>query len=59
MTRVLRGHGFEVETAGEAEEGWRRYEQSQFDVVVLDIVMPGQDASCAKPSAAAIPSRPC
>ena len=39
----LRGHGLEVESASDAREMDARLAQSRFDLVILDLMMPGED----------------
>ena len=39
----LRGHGLEVESASDALEMDARLAQSRFDLVILDLMMPGED----------------
>ena len=43
LSRTLLAAGMHVHTAGDAEEARRRLAEHRFDVVVLDIVMPGED----------------
>ena len=39
----LRGHGLEVESVSDAREMDARLAQSRFDLVILDLMMPGED----------------
>ena len=39
----LRGHGLEVESASDAREMDVRLAESRFDLVILDLMMPGED----------------
>jgi two-component system, OmpR family, response regulator len=41
LSRALTGHGFEVDTAPDATAGLEMVQRSSYDVVVLDVVMPG------------------
>jgi DNA-binding NtrC family response regulator len=43
LRSLLQREGLHVETAGTAEEGVRRIEQRSFDVVFLDLNLPGAD----------------
>lgn len=43
VRRVLVAQGFEVETAGDGVEALARLGARSFDLVVLDVMMPGQD----------------
>ena len=38
----LRSEGYEVETAGDGEQGWERARQGDFDLIVLDVMLPGR-----------------
>jgi two-component system, OmpR family, alkaline phosphatase synthesis response regulator PhoP len=40
---LLRGHGHEVEVAGRGEEGLRAATEQQFDLIILDVMLPGMD----------------
>ncbi|MCC9074832.1 response regulator transcription factor [Litorilinea aerophila] len=40
---MLRGGGYEVVAAGDGEEGLRKFQAEPFDLVILDINMPGMD----------------
>ncbi len=46
----LEKEGFEVATAGDGEEGYRKYKAAQPDLMLLDIMMPKMDglALCKK-----------
>jgi two-component system alkaline phosphatase synthesis response regulator PhoP len=39
----LRQRGFRVDTADSAAEGFRKAEQGSFDLIVLDVALPGVD----------------
>ena len=39
--RALQPHGFEVEVAATGEEGLRKVREGSFDLVLLDVMMPG------------------
>ena len=43
LSRYLGRQGFKVETAGDGREMDRRLDQGRFDLVVLDIMLPGED----------------
>ena len=43
LSRYLGRQGFKVETAGDGHEMDRRLAQARFDLVVLDIMLPGED----------------
>lgn len=43
LTRGLRAEGFAVESTGDGLEGERRALQESFDLVVLDMMLPGRD----------------
>ena len=38
----LRSEGYEVETAADGEQGWERARQGGFDLVLLDVMLPGR-----------------
>jgi two-component system, OmpR family, alkaline phosphatase synthesis response regulator PhoP len=40
---LLRRHGHEVEVAGRGEEGLRATSEQQFDLMILDVMLPGMD----------------
>ena len=42
---LLAEEGFEAQTASSGEEALRLLDQSRFDVVLTDLVMPGMDGS--------------
>ena len=41
--RILAGRDYDVETSGDGREALSRVEESYFDVLILDIKMPGMD----------------
>ena len=43
LARRLERHGFEVETARDGIDGLRRIEAEDFDLVMLDVMMPGMN----------------
>jgi two-component system response regulator HydG len=43
FSAILRGEGYEVATAGTGAEAVQRVRERPFDLVVLDLVMPGMD----------------
>jgi two-component system phosphate regulon response regulator OmpR len=43
MSRYLSGQGYRITTAGNAEEARRCLDSLAFDLIVLDIMMPGED----------------
>lgn len=43
LTSYLGGHGFEVQVARDGLEGVARVERESFDIVVLDVMLPGID----------------
>ena len=43
LRRVLASHGFEVEVAGDGTEALSRLRTRAYDLVVLDVMMPGED----------------
>ncbi len=43
LKRYLRDHGYRITTAGDAMEARTRLEALQFDLLVLDVMMPGED----------------
>ena len=38
----LRSEGYEVETAADGEQGWDRARQGGFDLILLDVMLPGR-----------------
>jgi two-component system alkaline phosphatase synthesis response regulator PhoP len=42
LTRRLNSEGYEVETAADGDEGFTRASTANFDLVVLDVMMPGR-----------------
>ena len=43
LQRVMEKSGHEVVTAGDGDEAWQRIEETPFDIVVSDWMMPGVD----------------
>jgi twitching motility two-component system response regulator PilH len=43
MTEVLERHGFRVRTAENGEEAMRRLAEEKPDLILMDVVMPGQN----------------
>ena len=43
LVRGLREEGFAVEHAGDGDEGWHRLQSGEWDLVLLDWWLPGQD----------------
>ncbi len=43
LRRVLVAHGFEVEEAADGDEALTRFRERPFDLVLLDVMMPGTD----------------
>jgi twitching motility two-component system response regulator PilH len=43
LTDLLQKHGFSVKTAENAEDAMRRIEEEQPDLILMDVVMPGQN----------------
>jgi DNA-binding response OmpR family regulator len=43
LAELFRGAGFAIDTTGDGEEGWWYAEQTDYDVIVLDIMLPGLD----------------
>lgn len=43
LSRYLNGHGYRVTTAPDGREMARRLDEGRFDLVVLDIMLPGED----------------
>jgi two-component system alkaline phosphatase synthesis response regulator PhoP len=40
---LLRGHGHDVVVSGDGEEGLRVANEQQFDLIILDVMLPGMD----------------
>jgi DNA-binding response OmpR family regulator len=61
LERILRSRGFEVKTADGGEEGLELAQRERFDLILLDVMMPGVDGKevCARlkvsPSTAPVP----
>jgi DNA-binding NtrC family response regulator len=45
LETLFRLDAFEVTTAGDAEEGWQRFQADVFDLVLLDVSLPGGPAA--------------
>ncbi|MDA1099444.1 MAG: response regulator [Proteobacteria bacterium] len=43
LARFLRKHGFRVDSAADGREMWRLLEVGRFDLIVLDLMLPGED----------------
>jgi DNA-binding response OmpR family regulator len=43
LAELFRGAGFAIDMTGDGEEGWWYAEQADYDVIVLDIMLPGLD----------------
>jgi DNA-binding response OmpR family regulator len=43
LAELFRGAGFAIDLTGDGEEGWWYAEQNNYDVIVLDIMLPGLD----------------
>lgn len=43
LSRFLKKHGYRAETAGDGREMDQKLEDNRFDLIVLDIMMPGED----------------
>ena len=43
FAKGLRENGFVVETTGRGDEAWRLIQHEPFDLVVLDVMLPGWD----------------
>ena len=43
LTDLLKKNGFSVKTAENAEDAMRRLEEEQPDLILMDVVMPGQN----------------
>lgn len=50
IAEVLGGEGFEVSTAGDAEIALTLMDDSDFDLILIDLVMPGMGGMAALPS---------
>jgi two-component system phosphate regulon response regulator OmpR len=44
LNRYLMEQGFRVTTAGDADEARRKLEGLDFDLIILDVMMPGETA---------------
>ena len=43
VVMLLEGNGFEVVSCGDGEAAWRQFGDQQFDLLVLDLMLPGMD----------------
>lgn len=43
LTEILIKHGYEVRTAANGEEAFRRLSEGKPDLILMDVVMPGQN----------------
>ncbi len=43
LSRFLRKHGFRVDSAADGREMWRLLDGGRFDLIVLDLMLPGED----------------
>jgi len=43
LSRFLRKHGYRVDTAGDGRAMWQALSAGRFDLVVLDLMLPGED----------------
>ena len=43
LARFLRKHGYRVDSAADGREMWRLLEAGRFDLIVLDLMLPGED----------------
>ena len=43
LARFLRKHGFRVDSAADGQEMWRLLDGGRFDLIVLDLMLPGED----------------
>ncbi len=43
LARFLRKHGYRVDSARDGREMWRLLESGRFDLIVLDLMLPGED----------------
>lgn len=43
LARFLRKHGYRVDSAADGKEMWRLLEAGRFDLIVLDLMLPGED----------------
>ncbi len=60
LARFLRKHGFRVDGAGDGREMWRLLEAGRFDLIVLDLMLPGEDglSLCRRLRAGVAPASP-
>jgi two-component system nitrogen regulation response regulator NtrX len=58
LSDILRDDGFDVTPAGSAEEGVERCREADFDVVLLDVWLPGEDGLSALARIRALPAPP-
>ena len=43
LTQMLEQEGYTVHTAENGEDAWRRLQEEKPDLILMDVVMPGQD----------------
>lgn len=43
ITDFLSGHGFEVDAAADGEEAWEAIQTNSYQLILLDVMMPGMD----------------
>jgi len=60
LARFLRKHGFRVDSAADGRKMWRQLDNGRFDLVVLDLMLPGEDglSLCRRLRAQAGPATP-
>ena len=60
LARFMRKHGFRVDSAADGREMWRYLDNGRFDLVVLDLMLPGEDglSLCRRLRAQAGPATP-
>ena len=52
LTDVFTYHGFVVTTASDGDAGWRAAQAGRFDLLLLDVMLPGLDGFRARPTRA-------
>lgn len=43
LVEILQNNGYNVTWAGDGKEGWKKFQESNFDIVLLDVMMPHMD----------------